>query len=228
LFALRVFVLSISVSAGAVLCAQELPGVDQVIGQRGVGERGQHAGKGAALLLKGNIEASNPEESGPFEIYIRSPRVAINLSDGALRSGFDGKQLWRSQRGQPTVALPAGPLLEAVAVFDPARRFHWRESFPRIAVVRRQQISDRDAFVLETEPGAPGALRFFIDVGSGDLARAELLPGLTFDMSEYRTVSGWRIPFRIVQTLPQGSVYTFRADKAMAMDVIDDAVFSTP
>ena len=220
--------LSISISAGAVSCAQELPTVDQVIEQRGAAERRQPAGKGLVLLLKGNLETSNSQESGAFEIHISSPRVAMDLSDGALRSGFDGKELWRRQRGQPAVVLPGGPLLEAIAVFDPVRRLRWREIFPKIAVVRRQQLGGQDAFVLETEPGASGTLRFFIDAESGDLARAELMPGLTFDMFEYRSVSGWRIPFRVVQTSPQGSVYTFRADKAVAMDAIDDAVFSKP
>lgn len=222
----RLFVLFAGNLMGAF--AQEFPNVDQVIDQRGGAEWRQASRNRPVLLLQGNLEASNPEENGAFEIRISSPRVAINLSDGALRSGFDGKALWRQQRGQPVIALPGGPLQEAVSVFDPARRLRWREIYPKIAVVRRQQLSRRDAWVLETDPGTAGTIRFFVDVESGDLARAEILPGISFDMSDYRVASGWRIPFRIVQTSPQGSVYTFRIEKTAALDVIEDATFSKP
>lgn len=82
--------------------------------------------------------------------------------------------------------------------------------------------------MIETDPGAAATIRFFVEVESGDIARAEILPGLSFEMSGYRVVSGWRIPFRIVQTSPQRSVYTFRIEKTAGLEAIEDSLFAKP
>jgi hypothetical protein len=206
--------------ACVALIGQELPSVDKAISQT--------AAKIPRMRIEGQCESSNPEESGPFEIWIDSPKVAMSLKGGDLRTGFDGNQLWRQQRGQAAIKLPRGPLTEAIAIFDPARRLRWKELHPKIAVVRRENLGGRTVFVLETEPGAPNTSRFYIDSENGDLIRAEVLPGLTFEMSGHRKVNGWPMPFEIVQTTPPGTVYSFRVTKANAVDTIDDGIFSVP
>jgi hypothetical protein len=170
---------------GANLSAQELPSVDHVISHEGSAKSAQAARKKPVLVLKGQCESSNSEESGPFEIWISSPRVAMSLNDGDLRTGFDGKQLWRIQRGQPVLKLPAGPLTEAIAILDPARRLRWKELYPKIAVVRQQRLGGRTAFVLETEAGGSATGRFYIDSRDGNLIRAEVMPGLAFDTPHF-------------------------------------------
>jgi hypothetical protein len=218
----RGFQLSTAALFGLALFAQELPRVDQIIG------RNRGTAKAPSLRLQGHIASSNPEESGPFDIWISSPRIAINLNTGDLKMGFDGKQFWRLQSGGPVLTLPGGPITEVVAIFDPARRLRWKELHPKIAVVRRQKLGDRTAFVLETQPGDPDTLRFYIDDQSGDLIRAEVKPGLALDLSDYRNINGWLIPFHIVQTTPEGSDYTYHVIKGDAVDAIDDALFVVP
>jgi hypothetical protein len=71
--------------------------------------------------------------------------------------------------------------VNAVAIFDPARRLHWKELYPKIGVVGRESINGRTAFVVETEPGGTW---FYIDGQSGLLPRAEVLPGLTFHVAK--------------------------------------------
>jgi hypothetical protein len=203
---------------GWAVRAEELPGVDQLIA------RAPHGQAPPTIVLRGRCEASNPEETGAFEIWISSPRVALNLSDGSVRTAFDGQQLWRRQAGLPPAMLPPGPLVNAVAIFDPARRLHWKELYPKIAVLRREPINERPALVVETEPRAT---RFYIDDQSGHLLRADILPGLTFEMSDYREVDGWPIPFQVVQKTPRGDVYTFHIAKA-EHSAIDEAVFAPP
>jgi hypothetical protein len=217
-----IFPLSSAAVFGLVLFAQELPSVDKIIA------RNRGTAKTMNLRLQGNLVSSNAEESGPFEIWISSPRIALNLNAGDLKMGFDGKQFWRLQRGEPLVTLPGGPITEVVAIFDPARRLRWKELHPKIDVVRRQKLGDRTAFVLETLPGAPDTLRFYIDDGSGDLVRAELMPGLALELSNYRNINGWPIPFHIVQTTRDGSEYTYNVIKCDAIDAIDDALFVVP
>ena len=126
--------------------AQELPRIDQLLAQA------RHGEAPPKMALRGRCEASNPEESGPFEIWISSPRVAINLGAGNLRSGFDGKQLWRMQAGLPPAVMPTGPLVNAVAIFDPARRLHWKELYPNIAVVGREDVNGRPLLLWRPGP----------------------------------------------------------------------------
>jgi hypothetical protein len=216
MFASRIIIAFASVA----LIGLELPSVDKVISQTTVNI--------PRMRIEGQCESSNPEESGPFEIWINSPKIAISLKRGDLRTGFDGNQLWRQQRGQPAIKLPLGPLTEAIAIFDPARRLRWKELHLKIAVVRREKLGGRTAFVLETDPGAPSTARFYIDTENGDLIRAKVLPGLTFEMSGHRKLNGWPMPFEIVQTTPPGTVYNFRVSKANAVDTIDDGIFSVP
>jgi hypothetical protein len=91
-------------------------------------------------------------------------------------------------------------------------------------VLRRETIDGRAALVVETEPGAT---RFYIEEQSGRLLRADILPGLTFEMSDYREVDGWPIPFQVVQKTPRGDVYAFQVAKAEHA-AIDEAVFAPP
>ena len=58
------------------------------------------------------------------------------------------------------------------------------------------------------------------------LLRADVLPGLTFEMSDYREVDGWPLPFQVVQKTPR-DVYTFHVSKAERA-AIDEAVFALP
>lgn len=219
---------ALTLIAAAVASAQELPSVDRVLSlQRG--SSSERVPKGAAsFILKGNCDASNTRESGPFQIWVSDPRITMSLNDGDLKTGFDGKQLWRLERGRASVILPGGPLTEALAIFDPARRLNWTQIYPRIRVLREQEIGRRSAFVLETEPGAPGTSRFFIDKENGDLLRAEILPGLTFDLSDFHNLSGWSVPFHIVETTPRGDVYAFQVTSGDAVKELDGALFAAP
>ncbi len=205
-------------AAALAASAQESPSVDQLIA------RVRHGQAPPNMVLRGRCESSNPEESGPFEIWISSPRVALNLGNGSLKSAFDGKQLWRLQAGMAPTTLPPA-LVNAVAIFDPARRLHWKELYPKVAVVGRESIHDRAAFIVQTEPGGT---RFYIDAQTGLPLRADVLPGLTFELSDYREVDGWPVPFEVVEKTPQGDIYTFRVAKAENAASIDDAVFTPP
>ena len=218
----RVMLLSVVALAVSGLAAQNLPTIDQVLSGHG-----KPPGKGRLLLLQGHCDASNLEESGPFELRVASPRIAMDLNRSSLKTGFDGKQLWRQEAGQPAVGLPAGPLIEAIAIFDPDRRRRWKELYPRIAVVRDEKLGNRTVLVLETEPGAKSTMRFYVDPQESDLLRAETMPGLNFEMSDYRDVGGWRIPFHIVQSTP-GGVYTFHVEKGEAVQAMDDSFFAMP
>lgn len=93
--ACRLFVTTICAMASA--CAQDLSSVDKLIERRGAAQTHEAATRIPVLLLKGNLEESNPEENT--------------------------KMLWRKQRDQPATALPGGPLLEAIAYSIPRGPF---------------------------------------------------------------------------------------------------------
>jgi hypothetical protein len=153
---------------------------------------------------------SAPEESGPVEILVQTPRVAYNLKGGGLRMGFDGESVWRATVSEGVQQRKGRQFAERVTVFDASRALLWKQWYPEIAVTGIQKIGDRDAYVLETHPGQPSAEKLFIDRQSGLLVRDELLPQLAFTFSDYREVDGVRTAFGVQQTTPAGITYTYR------------------
>jgi len=204
-----------------------LPAIDELIERnvRALGGR-EALERPGTLVFSGHCEASNPDESGPVEIAIRSPKVAFHLGkESGLRMWFDGGKVWRSEGGAPAQELPARQFSSVVAVFDEGRVLHWKEIFPAIRAVRVATLDGREAYVLETQPGEPATQRLYLDRESARVVRAEILPGLAFTFSGYRPSDGLEVPRRIQQSTPAGDTYTFNFDDVKRTLANDDARF---
>lgn len=209
------------------LAQPALPTIDELI-ERNVRALGGRAAleRAGTLVFTGRCEASNPEESGPVEIAIRSPKVAFRLGKNAgLRMWFDGDQVWRSEGGAAAQKLPTRQFASVVAVFDEARVLHWKETFPAIEPVRITAVDGREAYLLEAQPGQPSTERIYLDRESARVIRAEVLPGLAFTFSDYRPVDGLQVPFHMQQTTPAGDVYKFEFDEVRRTGDNDDSRF---
>jgi hypothetical protein len=213
--------------ATASLRAEDtLPTIDQVIEQyiRALGDRAALE-KHSVLVLSGHCEASAPDESGPVEILVRSPEVVFNLNKGGLLQGFSGTSVWRHAAEEGLRQQPGRQFAELVTVFDPARVLLWKEWYPEIRVTGIAKLGDRDAYVVETHPGAATSERILIDRQSGLLARDEVMPGVTFTFSDYRAVNGVQIPFTIQQTAPNGLSYKYQFADVKWEAAVDDSRF---
>jgi hypothetical protein len=209
--------------------AAELPTVDQVVDRyiETIGGRAALSRLGA-VILTGHCDSTAPDESGPVEILVNTPKVAFNLGSGGLRVGFDGESVWRATVTEGLQQRKGRQLAELVTVFDPARVLWWKEWYPEMAVKGVQKVGDRETWVLEIHPGNPATERLFIDSQSGLLVRDEVLPGSAFTFSDYRQLNdanSVHTTFVVRQTTPNGIVYTYRFEKINPVAVLDDARF---
>jgi hypothetical protein len=212
--------------ASQLATAADLPALDQVLDQhiRALGGR-EALLKVGALVLTGHGESTAPDESGPIDILVKSPKVAYDLNGGGLRMGFDGESVWRAGAAESLQQRKGRQFAELVTVFDPSWALQWKEWYPGMAVKGIQKIGDREAYVLETQPGTPATQRMFIDRESGMLVRYELAPQIGFTFSDYREVRGARAAFTVQQTTAAGITYTYRFEKMGAAPSAENARF---
>jgi hypothetical protein len=177
------------------------------------------------MLLTGQCESSAPDESGPIEILIKTPKVSYNLNSGGLRMGFDGESVWHATASAGLQQRKGRQLAELVTAFDPARALLWKTWYPEMAVKGVQTIAGREAYVLETHPGSPATERLFIDRESGLLVLDDVLPQIAFMFSDYREIKGVKAPFAVRQTAPNGITYTYRFEKIGPVAVAEDSRF---
>jgi hypothetical protein len=95
---IAIFLLAVVACASPRLAdASDLPRVDQIIDRHIKAIGGLDAlTRLGAIALTGRCESTDPDESGPIEILVKTPRVAYNLNGGSLRMGFNGESVWRA------------------------------------------------------------------------------------------------------------------------------------
>lgn len=208
------------------ITAADVPTLDQVVDRyiKAVGGRTALSRSGA-VTLTGHCESTAPDESGPFEVLVKTPKVALSMGNGNLRMGYDGESVWRAAVPERLQQHKGRQFAELVTVFDPARALWWKEWYPEMAVNGVRKVGDRETWVLETHPGSPATERLFIDRESGLLVRDEAAPGFAFTFSDYRQVNGIRAAFVIQETAPNGIVYTYRFEKIDPAAVVDESRF---
>jgi len=192
-----------------------------------------------SVAFKGNSEGYGPEGTRPIEIFARAPGMRatiIHTLDGDNTTVYDGRAGWISapHRPVPVLALSGGDLdgvkLDAELLF-PARI---KETFGTWRVGVPSEIDDRTMQVVQgSRPG--GALAtFYFDSETGLLtrvvryasSRVGRLPTQT-DYSDYRDVSGIKIPFRLTVTWLDGIEKIALTDVQVNVPV-DGAKFAKP
>jgi hypothetical protein len=212
-------------SIAALPAGDSLPTLDQLIERhiQALGGRSALASPGP-LVLTGECESSNPEESGPFEISIATPKVYYSLGQGALRMGFNGETVWRHTESEGLRQMQNRQFASLVTVFDVARVLWWKRWYPEAGIKGIQKLGDRDAYVVETRAGSPASERLFIDRESLLLVRDEVTP-TAFTLSDYRAVAGVQVPFTIVQATRVNVTYTHRIRSARRVVEVDSSRF---
>jgi photosynthetic reaction center cytochrome c subunit len=162
-----------------------------------------------AKITSRQIQGTLYGESGrqyPIEIVRKAPDkyvLAITHSDGLERQGYNGTVAWAAFPGNHwTMEGSERARLAHDAEFTNA--FDLPARFAHLQVAGREQVGDREAFVV-VATGTPDVQeRFYFDVGSGLLIRDLLLtrtplgqlPQQT-DYEDYREVEGVKIPFTV-------------------------------
>jgi hypothetical protein len=221
--------------------ARNAPTADQVLDKyiQAVGGA-QRVATITSFVAKGTSVGYGPEgEKRPVEIFARAPgqrTTIIHTASGDSTTTYDGAAGWVSapHRPVPVLALTgqdlAGARLDAVLSFPAGIKqalTKWRVGFPAT-------IDDRDVQVVQGTSAEGATATLFFDDESGLLVRqirytdspVGRIPTL-IEYSDYRDVSGVKMPFRWTLTWLDGRE-TFELSGIQANVPIDAARFARP
>jgi hypothetical protein len=189
----------------------------------------------ASLQERGTFR-SGPT-SFPLELYAANSgqsAMVIHFPGADRIAAFDGTSGWISLPGSPTREMTAAET-DAVRIetdlqfaLDPNRIFR------EIKLTGIPKVGAEDTFVLSgRRPGIPPVEMYF-SVSSGLLLRSVhyspsalgLNPTQT-DYSDYREISGVKIPFHWTSSTPEGS-FSVQIESAQANQTLPENVFTAP
>jgi photosynthetic reaction center cytochrome c subunit len=176
----------------------------------------------------------------PVEVYAKAPglrAMVVHTLAGDNTTVYDGKEAWVAAVDKPVPLMPlTGGDLEGARV-DAGLAFpaqikqeftNWRSGFPAVT------INDKPVQVIEGSTPGGSAIKLYFDKDSGLLVRQvrynNTIIGLTpthVEYSDYRVVSGVKVPFHWTTTWVDGQSTT-DLSSVQANVAIDAARFSKP
>jgi outer membrane lipoprotein-sorting protein len=195
-----------------------------------------------SFIAKGTYEGYDTyEQKVPLEIFAKTPnqRAAIvHTQSGDTTTTFDGRSGWVAAVDKPVTLLPLSPggqtdgaRLEAGLAFPAYIKNSlnaWRVGFPLTA------INDRPVQIVQGTGTGGTRVKLYFDVESSLLVRSlrytNTAVGLVptqIDYSDYREVSGVRMPFHWVVTWTDGQA-TIDLSDVQANVPIDPDRFARP
>lgn len=163
--------------------------------------------------------------------------TSINIPGfGDMKSGFDGKEGWRTNPQTGAVDEVTGDQLAQEKVeADYWMLVELEKRFPALELKAAEKVGDRDCYVVDAV--APGAKpdRFFFDKETGLLVRrdAEALTPIGKLATEtlfedYREVNGIKVAFTVRRTKPEALGFVFKTTSMKFNTAVDDAQFRKP
>lgn len=178
-------------------------------------------------------------EAWTMEITQKAPDKYLSISDtpgGIVTQGFNGSVGWvKSSSGQRPLSGAALAQLKRQA--DLQRELKLREQYPRMTVVGKENLADREAWVVEAFMPEQRRERLFFDAQSGLLLRRVALTRTALgddpeqtDYEDYRAVDGVKLPFKIIVSYLDDNHYgTTRIVSEVRQNLtIEDAKFNAP
>ena len=171
-----------------------------------------------SLFAKGTYQGYDDPEKRSAEIYAKAPderAVIVHTPNGDSTTTYDGLSGWiaapDTDQPMPVMTLTGGDLqgakVDAALAFPAGMKqlfSQWRVGFPT-------NINDHDVQVVQGSNPGESPVKFYFDQQSGLLLRVvrytNLPVGLNptqIDFSDYRDVSGVKMPFRWTVTWTDG------------------------
>ncbi|MGH9522605.1 MAG: hypothetical protein ACRD3E_08745, partial [Terriglobales bacterium] len=186
-----------------------------------------------SLYTKGTM--SMGAGSSSYEQYNKAPDKywsAITTERGERVQAWDGSQGW-VKMGQRVQPMRDASEMKLNADFYHSLKFAGRYKGAR--VFRKEKVGDHDAWVVMARiPDTPLTDMLYFDVDSGLLVRRTTLrrTGLgplptTADLSDYREVSGVKMPFKVTISTPS-SIQNVQVSEMKANVPVEDSRFEMP
>jgi outer membrane lipoprotein-sorting protein len=184
--------------------------------------------------------------SGPVEIYVKAPNksrsvIKLDLSQfGAVEMVIDqrcdGKTAFAANSMQGDREVTGNQLQNLLNASFPTAFLNYKDAGAKVELAGKEKVGDRTAYVLVYTPKAGSVAREFIDAETYLLLRtvqkvdvAELGGEIeqTSEMSDYRDVGGFKVPFSI-STVNAAQTVKVSLKNIEHNKPIDDAMFSRP
>jgi len=199
----------------------------------------QRLGGIISFVAKGTYQGYAEVNKSPIEIMAKAPgqRVTIiHTSNGDWTTTYDGRTGWVAEPGRPVPLLElTGEFLEAIKTdADLAFPGRIKQSFSQWRVGFSTTINDREVEVVQGNSGGSFPVKLYFDKQTGLLVRQVRytnspvgLNPTQIDYSDYREVSGVKMPFRWTTTWTDGRAITELAE-IQANVAIEAAKFAKP
>ena len=189
------------------------------------------------IVMKGTVESRSI--AGILEVVFKQPNKCmikqITTSQGLNTRATNGTTAW-FQNAKGVTEITGDNLrlsLAAIRLYNPVKT---PDSVSNATVMRIAKVDDRDAYVLRIEISATESMQLFFDVESGLLLRRvsvtnTLLGPLNvqWDFSDYRDVSGLKLPFFIRTSNVAAFDTTIRRFNEIKIDTtLNDSIFEIP
>ena len=193
------------------------------------------AAKVTSVVAKGKLEsAANPPS--PVEMYSKGDKrlvVTHILGDNASEATA-GSSGWTSSGNRGLRDMTAADN-ETIKLEDPVYlAANVKKIYTQWRVGRSEKVGEKNAYVLNGTAQGHVPIRLYLDQQSGELLRlmhfTETPLGRVptqLDFSDYREVSGVKVPFRIAAFRPTTRT-TIQLDQVQANAPVEDSMFAKP
>ena len=189
-------------------------------------------------VIKGRIDLAGAASWGQLEIYGKAPNKSLTVMNvepmGQVKNGYDGCNAWSVGDTIGTKTLTGPALAHFSTNSDFYRDLKLRELYPGMRVMGRLKEKDREFYLVEGFPIVGGAEIMYFDAKTGlltgrDVTQQTAQGPIQVEMrySDWRDVDGVKLPFKIVQTMPNLKfVFTVREVKHNLP--VEDRLFEKP
>ena len=225
--------------------ADKLPALDEILNRYAEAAGGKRA---LELLQTRVTEATllRPKLVNPsgkpvaLQIYQKAPNKLLWIITGAdgnpVYQGYNGKVGWiKGSTFQRELTPSELPPIVQQANFSP--QLNLKDQFPKLQVVDKEKIGDRDAYLLQGVNATGNPEKLYFDAETGLLVRRVFynktwlgLDPMQIDYLDYREVDGVKLPFTIETSyLDNSHLNTTRRFSQIKHNVpLDDAKFDPP
>jgi outer membrane lipoprotein-sorting protein len=194
-----------------------------------------------SITGKGSYRAYDDFELSPLDLYAKAPdqRTTIQHSPyGDMTITYDGKNAWmaapRDIRPFPVVQYSGGNLdgarIDAILEF-PGRL---KQALTNWRVGPESSVDDQDVQIVQATTPSGFLVKLYFDTRTGLLLRSVRYSDspvgrvpVRVDYSDYRAVSGVKVPFKRVATWTDGRT-VFQLDSVQVNTAVDASRFAKP
>lgn len=189
----------------------------------------------SSRIMKGTIDFGG--HSLPIDVYSKDPEKRISFThmpDGDSVTAFNGQEGWLGSPGRPVREMHGSDLDSAAMDADLHLATHLKKMFDQTEVRGKEQIGDRQAYIVSGRREGKTPIELYFDADSGLLLRL-LRYGDTalgwmptqIDYGDYRESNGVKVSYRWTLARPNGR-FTIQVNEMQQNVPVDDAKFVKP